>query len=74
MLRDKAQALAELLLDQRDALLAAALDEVLVQHRDEAVDIAVIYGAGHMPALTRYLMAKYGFRPREAEWLTVFNF
>jgi hypothetical protein len=74
MLRDKAQALTELLLDRRDALLAAALDEVLVQHGDEAIDIAVVYGAGHMAALTRYLVAKYGFRPREAEWLTVFDF
>ena len=74
MLRDKAQALTELLLDQRDALLAAALDEVLVRRRDEAVDIAVVYGAGHMPALTRYLVAKYEFRPRAAEWLTVFDF
>ena len=27
-----------------------------------------------MPALTRYLMAKYGSRPRAAEWLTVFDF
>lgn len=74
MLRDKAQELAELLLDRRDALLAAALDQVLAQHGDEAIAIAVVYGAGHMPALTRYLVAKYGFRPREAEWLTVFDF
>ena len=74
MLRDKAQALTELLLDRRDALLATALDEVLVQYGDKAIDIAVVYGAEHMPALTRYLVAKYGFRPREAEWLTVFDF
>ena len=74
MMRDTAPALTELLLDQRDALLSAALDEVLVQHRDEAIDIAVVYGARHMPALTRYLAAKYGFRPRTAEWLTVFDF
>jgi len=74
MLRDKAQALTELLLDRRDALLAAALDEVLVQHGDTAIDIAVVYGAGHMPALTRYLVARHGFRPREAEWLTIFDF
>jgi len=74
MLRDQAGALTELLLDRRDALLAAALDEVLVQHRDETIDIAVVYGAGHMPGLTRYLVAKYEFRPREAEWLTVFDF
>jgi hypothetical protein len=74
ILRDKAQALTELLLDQRDALLAAALDEVLVQHRNESIDIAVVYGAGHMPGLTRYLAGKYGYRPRTAEWLTVFDF
>ena len=36
--------------------------------------IAVVNGAEHMPALTRYLGAMYGFRPREAEWLTVFDF
>lgn len=74
MLRDKAQVLTDLLLDRRDALLAVALDDVLVRHRDEAVDIAVVYGAGHMAALTRYLVAKHGFRPRTAEWLTVFDF
>lgn len=74
MLRDQALAITELLLDQRDALLATALDDVLVRHRDDAVDIAVVYGAGHMPALTRHLVAKYGFRPRRAEWLTVFDF
>jgi hypothetical protein len=74
MLRNEAPALTELLLDRRDALLAAALDEVLVQYRDESIDIAVVYGAAHMPALTRYLLAKYEFRPRDAEWLTVFDF
>lgn len=73
-LRDHAPALAELLLDQRDALLAAALDQVLARRPEQAVDIAVVYGAAHMPALTRYLLARYGFRPREAEWLTVFSF
>jgi hypothetical protein len=33
-----------------------------------------IDGCRHMLALTRYLAAKYGFRPREAEWLTVSDF
>jgi hypothetical protein len=74
MIRDRAQALTELLLDRRDALLAAALDELLEQRRDEVIDIAVVYGAAHMPAVTRCLAASYGFRPRSAEWLTVFDF
>lgn len=73
MLRDQAQALSELLLDRRDALLATALDEVLAQHRDETMDIAVVYGAAHMRVVTRYLLARYGYRARAAEWLTVFE-
>ncbi len=74
MVRDSAPALAELLLDQRDALLAAALGQVLARRPEQAVDVAVVYGAGHMPAVTRYLLDRYGFRPRAAEWLTVFDF
>ncbi len=71
---DQARELTELLLDRRDALLAAALDEVLGARSNEAIDVAVVYGAAHMRALTRYLGARYGFRPRSAEWLTVFDF
>jgi hypothetical protein len=74
LLRYKAQALTELLLDHRDSLLAAALDEVLARPGDKAVDIAVVYGAAHMPGLTRYLLQKHAFRPQQAEWLTVFDF
>jgi hypothetical protein len=37
------------------------------------MDVAVVYGAKHMPAVARYLLAAYGYRPRDAEWLTVFN-
>jgi hypothetical protein len=73
MRADRAQALTELLLDRRDTLLAASLD-VLDRHRGEDVDIAVVYGAAHLPALVRYLLARYGYRARTAEWLTVFEF
>jgi hypothetical protein len=39
-----------------------------------AIDVPVVYGAGHMPALTHELLRRYGYRPRTAEWLTVFDF
>lgn len=74
ILRDKAQALTELILDRRDALLGAALDEILARPGGETARIAVVYGAGHMAALTRYLYARYGYRARHAEWLTVLDF
>ena len=41
---------------------------------DQPADIAVVYGAAHMPALIRHLQSRYGFRPRAADWLTVFDF
>src|ERR1700733_1021258 len=74
MLRDRAPGLMRLPLDDRDAQLAAALDQVLARTSDEPADIAVVYGAAHMPALTRHLQSRYGFRPRAADWLTVFDF
>jgi pheromone shutdown protein TraB len=74
MLRDRAPGLMRLLLNDRDAQLAAALDQVLARTSDEPADIAVVYGAAHMPALTRHLQSRYGFRPRAADWLTVFDF
>jgi hypothetical protein len=35
--------------------------------------VPVVYGAGHMPAVVRYL-ARYGYRASSAEWLTVFGY
>lgn len=40
----------------------------------EKIDVAVVYGAGHMPAITHELLRRYSYRPRTAEWLTVFDF
>jgi hypothetical protein len=64
----------ELILDHRDAMLADCLVSIYNAHRDEAFDVAVVYGAGHMPAITRELNRRFGYRPRTAEWLTVFDF
>jgi len=36
--------------------------------------VAVVYGAGHMPGVVHHLATAYGYRPRDAEWLTVFDF
>jgi hypothetical protein len=58
----------------RDTLLADCLASIYNAHRDETFDVAVVYGAGHMPAITRELNRRFGYRPRRAEWLTVFDF
>jgi hypothetical protein len=35
------------------------------------MSLTVVYGAGHMPAVVRYL-THYGYRASRVEWLTVF--
>ncbi|MCX5008995.1 hypothetical protein OHB05_41480 [Streptomyces sp. NBC_00638] len=59
------------LTDRRDKRLLDALGEIHAEHGDEPIRVAIVYGAGHVPAITSGLMDRYGYRPREAEWLTV---
>jgi hypothetical protein len=66
--------LTELILDHRDALLMASLASIHQEWHAEKIDVAVVYGAGHMPAITHELLRRYNYRPRTAEWLTVFDF
>jgi hypothetical protein len=73
-LREQARELTELIVDRRDSLLAAALDAILVQHGSEPIAVGVLYGADHMASVVHHLAAAHGYRAREAEWLTVFDF
>jgi hypothetical protein len=50
-----------------------ALDTIHQQRSQEPISVAVVYGAGHMPAVVRSL-ARYGYRASSAEWLTVFGY
>jgi hypothetical protein len=74
LLRDQLPELTVLLEDDRDRLLASALDAIHAEHQSDPMVVAVLYGAGHMPAVAHYLLDQYGYRPREAEWLNVFDF
>jgi hypothetical protein len=57
--------------DRRDQRLLDALGEIHAERDDEPIRVAVVYGAGHVPAIVSGLVERYGYRPREAEWLTV---
>ncbi|MGQ4515401.1 hypothetical protein [Streptomyces sp. DW26H14] len=59
------------LTDRRDQRLLDALGEIHAERGDEPIRVAVVYGAGHVPAIVSGLAHRYGYRPREAEWLTV---
>jgi hypothetical protein len=66
--------LHELLVHHRDELLLDALASIHEAHRAEPVEVAVVYGAGHMPAVTHGMRDRYGYRAQTAEWLTIFDF
>ncbi|PWI12649.1 hypothetical protein DI272_43435 [Streptomyces sp. Act143] len=57
--------------DRRDERLLGALGEIYAERADEPIRVAVVYGAGHVPAIVSGLMDRYGYRPRDAQWLTV---
>ncbi|MER5437115.1 hypothetical protein [Streptomyces sp. NPDC002790] len=53
--------------DHRDLRLLDALDGI----HAEPLRVAVVYGAGHVPAIVAGLRECHSYRPRNAEWLTV---
>jgi hypothetical protein len=59
------------LLDRRDQRLLTALYALHEQRCDEAIEVAVVYGAAHVPAIVHGLADKYGYQARSADWLTV---
>jgi hypothetical protein len=73
-IRERAGDLVEQLVDRRDAKLVEALATIHDERQDEQLDVAVVYGAEHMAAVVHQLAARYGYRPRSAEWLTVAEF
>ena len=56
---------------RRDQRLLDALGEIHAERGNEPVRVAVVYGAGYVPAIVSGLWDRYGYRPREAEWLAV---
>lgn len=55
----------------RDEKALAALSDVVRARSSERIDVAIVYGARHVPALVRGLLERHGYRPYTAEWLTV---
>ncbi|WP_433606625.1 hypothetical protein ACQP2P_30570 [Dactylosporangium sp. CA-139114] len=62
------------MLVERDRLLTADLTRVHERRAAEDIEVAVVYGAAHMPAVVRTL-APLGYRPlRGGDWLTAIPF
>jgi hypothetical protein len=57
-------------IDERNDRLLAALFDLHETRGHERIDVAVVYGAGHVPDLVHRLAQTLGYRPRTAEWIT----
>jgi hypothetical protein len=42
------------------------------EHAAEAIDVAVVYGAGHVPAIVRGPRSRYGYIACGGAWLDLF--
>lgn len=56
--------------DERGARLLAVLSELHESRSAERIDVAVVYGAQHVPDLVHQLAATLGYRPCSADWIT----
>jgi hypothetical protein len=57
----------------RDERLLSVLSELVRTRSAERIDVAVVYGAGHVPGIVRGLYERHRYRPQAAEWLTVLS-
>ncbi|GIF91119.1 hypothetical protein Cch02nite_45630 [Catellatospora chokoriensis] len=55
----------------RDDRLLAALYRLHEERGDEPIEVAVVYGAGHVAAIVEGLTTRLGYKARSADWLTV---
>jgi hypothetical protein len=62
---------SDAMLGDRDQRLLDALSRLHDERQDEKIEVAVVYGAGHVPAVVHGLTARHGYRPASADWLTV---
>jgi hypothetical protein len=73
--RMRSSFLHRVILEERDELLVDAVTRIHQERNGEAIDVAIAYGAAHMPAVVQSLVGRLGYRPeRGAEWLLAIEF
>jgi hypothetical protein len=56
---------------RRDDRLLDTLSQLHERRGTEPIEVAVVYGAGHVRAIVAGLTQRHGYRVRSADWLTV---
>jgi hypothetical protein len=66
--------LQKMMLDDRDDHLVAAVTRIHEERKGQAMDVGVVYGAAHFPAVVQALVGRLGYRPeRGGEWLVAID-
>jgi len=63
----------DLVLHRRDRVFLARLREFYEEAHNRPITAGIIYGAGHMPAIARFLLGPLQYRVRAASWAQVFE-
>ncbi|HKF32083.1 MAG TPA: hypothetical protein VKB37_06885 [Jatrophihabitantaceae bacterium] len=64
----------DVIVHQRDALANQALADIYGKHQQDEMHVAVVYGAGHIVGIFRYLSQTFRYRVVGADWLDVYPF
>ena len=59
--------------DSREKKVFEELDKIHKEKFDEEIQIAIVYGAGHMKAISNYMMHKLNYKSKEADFIEVFK-
>jgi len=70
---DFAPAVDAAIVTSRDTKLVAEIDS-LIASTNRPTTVGIVYGAGHMQAVTAALMEKHHYRVNGSEWLMVFDY
>ena len=70
---EESEKIDEVLLHSRDAHLLNIIEDIFNKKQEQPLKVAVLYGAAHMRAVTRYLTDRLGYRVIRGESVTVFD-
>lgn len=69
---DAVAAIDNAVVHYRDRLLCSAITREAALRPDHTKIVAVVWGAGHIPAVAHFVLGPLGYRVATAEWVTVF--
>jgi len=62
-----------LIIDERDRKLIEYIAKLVSEHKGDAQQVGILYGARHMRSIITFLMQKLNYRIAKAEWVKVFD-